>query len=110
MRLVLFVLCILTLFAAGCGPTLQDTKVQYVIGVNSATSVLETLGTLKDANELSPGDVNTIKYVAGRFEFYRVQVRAAIDANAPAPVNAANGMKAALSEAALILIQKQGVK
>jgi hypothetical protein len=106
--LCLFLLA--TLMFSGCGPTLQDSKVQYQISVDAATAGLNFADALRSAGKLSAQDVNTVKYAANRFEFYRVQVRSAIDANTVAPVNVRNGMAAALTEIVLVQINKEGVK
>jgi hypothetical protein len=107
---LLLVVLIASIYLAGCGPTLQDSKTQYVITVNSAKTTLDILTVLKQANKLTSGEVNAIDVAVDKFDLYRAEVRAALDANIPAPVNARNGMAAALTEFVQYEIEKEGVK
>jgi hypothetical protein len=94
---------------AGCGPTLHDTKVQYTLGVSAATTTLDFLTSLKARGQLTPGQVESLNFAIEKFDLYRGQIRAAIDANIPAPVNAINGFSAALEIFADIAIEKGGM-
>ena len=94
---------------AGCGPTLHETKVQYTLGVSAATVTLDFLTSLKARGQLTPGQVESMDFAIDKFDLYRGQIRAAIDANIPAPVNVMNGFEAALTIFADITIEKGGV-
>lgn len=106
---VLACAAVLSLAFSGCGPTLQDTKVQYSIAVPAAKATLDTLTTLRDANQLTPDDVVKVKATVKRFEMYRVRVRAAIDANVPAPLTDITNLKEVLDELVIYEISGGGL-
>ena len=98
------------ILVSGCGPTLTDTKVQYVKATTAATSAMGVLNTLKDAKQLTPADVNKINPLVIQFEMYRSKVRADIDANIPAPAADISNLDNLLDALILIEIEKAGVK
>jgi len=100
----------LALMIIGCGPTLMDSKIQYVATVNAGTSTLNVLNILVDTNQITPKERAEISKVVQRFEVYRIKIRAAIDANTPVPVESLLSFREVLDELIIIQIQKVGVK